>query len=81
MTAALGLVAEHAFAPEGFALETLHWDAVAGNTASAIVAKRTGFTFLGTRPSHTAIRDELHSAWVAQLHATDARTAHEGWPV
>jgi len=81
MTTALGLVADHAFSPEGFALETLHWDAVAGNSASAIVAKRIGFTFLGERPSHIAIRDELHGAWLAELHATDSRTPRDGWPV
>lgn len=79
MTEALGLVTDHAFA--GFGLETLRWDAVVGNHASAIVARRNGFTFLGTRHSHIAIRDGLHDAWVAELHSSEPRTPVDGWPV
>lgn len=79
MTEALGLVAECAF--DDLGLATLRWDAVAGNRASGRVAQRTGFTFLGTRHSHIAIRDELHDAWTAELAAGDPREPTEGWPL
>lgn len=78
MTEALGLVVDHAFTELG--LTTLRWDAVAGNRASAAVARQNGFTFLGTRPAHIAIRDELHEAWLAELNAGDPRQPSGGWP-
>lgn len=79
MTEALGLVVACAF--DDLGLTTLHWDAVAGNRASAAVARATGFTFLGTRPSHIAIRAELHDAWIAELNAGDPRQPTDGWPL
>jgi hypothetical protein len=54
---------------------------VAGNHASGLVAQRNGFAFLGTRPSHIAIRDRLHDAWIAELTATDSREPVDGWPL
>jgi len=81
MTEALGLVVEYALDPQGFALEKLRWDAVAGNHASGLVAQRNGFTFVGTSPSHIAIRDRLHDAWLAELTASDSREPVDGWPL
>ena len=79
MTEALSLVVEQAFT--GFGLATLRWDAVAGNSASGIVAQRNGFTFRGTIPNHLAIRGELHDAWIAQLTSADPREPAPGWPL
>ena len=81
MTEAVGLVAEYAFDREGLALERLRWDAVAGNRASGIVARRNGFTFTGELPNHTAIRGEAFAAWTAELTAADSREVVDGWPL
>ena len=81
MTEALGLVVEYALDPLGFGLERLRWDAVAGNYASGLVARRNGFTFLGEIPNHTVIRGEVFTAWTGELKATDNREQVDGWPL
>lgn len=81
MTEAVALVAEYALDPQGFALEKLRWDAVAGNYASGLVAQRNGFTFLGERSAHTAIRGRVYDAWLAELRADDSREPVDGWPL
>jgi len=81
MTEALGLVAEYALDPQGFALERLRWDAVAGNYASGIVARRNGFRYTGISANHIGIRGHAFDAWTAELRATDSREQVDGWPL
>jgi RimJ/RimL family protein N-acetyltransferase len=65
----------------GFADE-VSWECVAGNLASAIVARKLGFTFMGERPSVLPARDGSHPlSWHALLRASDDRTVKPGWPL
>lgn len=62
--------------------ERVAWECVPGNTASASVARKAGFRFLGERPSALGSRDGLPAtAWHAELLATDDRIPKPGWPV
>ncbi|TFD91082.1 N-acetyltransferase [Cryobacterium lactosi] len=61
--------------------DTVHWEAVAGNLASARAARKAGFRYTGLGPAGIAYRDGTHPpSWKAVLHATDDRTAPAGWP-
>ena len=63
------------FAPE------VSWECVAGNLASATVARKLGFTFGGVRPSVLPARDGSHPlSWHALLRAPDDRNPKPGWP-
>ncbi|MGV8884492.1 MAG: GNAT family N-acetyltransferase [Microbacteriaceae bacterium] len=81
MTEALRALVDYAFDPEKLGLERLHWEAVVGNTASAIVAQRNGFVFEGVSRRALAHRDIRVDAWRASLLRSDPREATEGWPV
>ena len=57
------------------------WECVVGNRASAAVARNSGFTFTGERPTELTFRDGSHpAAWHGELFATDDRTVKAGWP-
>lgn len=61
--------------------DTVHWEAVAGNLASARAARKAGFSYTGLGPAGIAYRDGTHPpSWKAVLHATDDRTPPAGWP-
>ncbi|WP_256041500.1 GNAT family N-acetyltransferase [Cryobacterium sp. SO1] len=61
--------------------DTVHWEAVAGNLASARAARKAGFRYTGLGPAGIAYRDGTHPpSWKAVLHATDDRTPPAGWP-
>jgi len=65
----------------GFA-DPVRWECVAGNEASAIVAKKVGFTFTGTGTATTTARDGSHpESWHGELRSTDSRNPKPGWPV
>jgi RimJ/RimL family protein N-acetyltransferase len=65
----------------GLAAE-VSWECVAGNQASAIVARKLGFTFGGTRPSVLPARDGSHpESWHGLLRASDDRGIKPGWPL
>lgn len=63
MTDAVRLVVDYAFAR---GLDHVVWEAYPGNLASAEVARRTGFSFLGTRVSPLPDRDgNAREVWFA----------------
>ncbi|HEU4807608.1 MAG TPA: GNAT family N-acetyltransferase [Homoserinimonas sp.] len=58
------------------------WECVAGNLASATVARKLGFTFGGVRPSVLPSRDGSHpESWHGLLRASDDRSPKPGWPL
>ena len=63
-------------------VDVIDWECVTGNTASARAARKSGFTFTGTRPAVATYRDGSHPlSWTARLRATDDRTPQPGWEV
>jgi RimJ/RimL family protein N-acetyltransferase len=61
--------------------DTVHWECVAGNLASARAARKAGFRYTGQGPAGIAYRDGTHPpSWKGVLHATDDRTPPSGWP-
>ena len=81
MTEALATIVEYAFDPQGYDLSRLHWEAVAGNWASAIVARRNGFTFEGTQRQSLVHRTVRVDSWQASLLRGDSLTFADGWPL
>jgi len=81
MTEALATIVEYAFDPQGYDLTRLHWEAVAGNWASAIVARRNGFTYEGTQRQSLVHRTSRVDSWQASLLRGDPTTFSEGWPL
>jgi len=81
MTEALATIVEYAFDPQGYDLSRLHWEAVAGNWASAIVARRNGFTYEGTQRQSLVHRSSRVDSWQASLLRGDPTTFSEGWPL
>jgi len=62
-------------------VERLAWECVVGNAASVAVARKSGFTFTGERPTQIPFRDGSHPpAWHGELRARDARDEKAGWP-
>jgi RimJ/RimL family protein N-acetyltransferase len=65
----------------GFATE-ISWECIAGNAASAIVARKLGFSFAGVKPSVLPARDGSHpESWHGLLRASDDRSVKPGWPL
>lgn len=71
-----------ALAFETLPVDAVLWECVAGNHASANVARASGFRYTGERPSRVAMRDGRHpDAWHAELHRGDhAAEAAQSWP-
>jgi RimJ/RimL family protein N-acetyltransferase len=62
MPEAVTVVADYLFAELGLA--EIRWECVVGNTASASVARKTGFRFTGAGPADLTFRDGSHpAAW------------------
>ncbi|WP_167044736.1 GNAT family N-acetyltransferase [Salinibacterium sp. ZJ454] len=83
MTEAVRLVSAWAFRDGG--VETLKWECYLSNAASAAVARKVGFRYVGTGPADLADRDGRHpEAWhgvlTAELQAHPP-AAVEDWPV
>lgn len=65
----------------GIGVGKLVWECVVGNAASAAVARKTGFAYLGEAPTQIPFRDGSHPpAWHGALGSTDTRDAKPGWP-
>ena len=80
MPEAVRVVLDWAF-ETGFAPE-VSWECVVGNAASATVARKLGFAFLGVKPSVLAARDGSHpESWHGLLRASDDRSIKPGWPL
>lgn len=81
MTEAVRLVADWAFDGDGAGLAEIGWECILGNTASAAVARRSGFRFAGEGPSRIPYRDGSHPpSWHGSLRSGDDRSPQEGWP-
>ncbi|TQF74194.1 GNAT family N-acetyltransferase [Rhodococcus spelaei] len=80
MSAAVNLVCDFGFEPDGLALERIEWRAFVGNTDSAVVARRVGFRFEGTRRAGGLQRGRRRDEWVAGLLYADPREPAEDWP-
>ncbi|AYF98290.1 GNAT family N-acetyltransferase [Protaetiibacter intestinalis] len=81
MTEALRAVVDWVFetTPE---LDRIGWEAVAGNVASARVARAAGFRYDGERPVEVRFRDgSFPNGWHAHRLRSDDGSAHEGWPL
>lgn len=62
-------------------VDSISWECVRGNMASARAAWKAGFTYTGVGPSVAAYRDGRHPpSWQARLGATDDRSPRRGWP-
>jgi len=81
MTEALQTLIEYAFDEQGLGLSRLHWQAVAGNWASAIVARRNGFRYEGVSRGALVHRDKRVNSWAATLLVSDDRVETDGWPL
>ena len=61
--------------------DSVHWECVAGNLASARAARKVGFRYTGQGPAGITYRDGTNPpSWKAVLHAEDDRTPQAGWP-
>ncbi|ASD21159.1 RimJ/RimL family protein N-acetyltransferase [Cryobacterium sp. MP_3.1] len=61
--------------------DSVHWECVAGNLASARTARKAGFRYTGQGPAGVAYRDGTHPpSWKGALRAADDRTPPAGWP-
>lgn len=61
--------------------QRIFWECIAGNAASASVARKCGFRYTGERPAVIPGRNGEHPlAWHAELVATDDRSVKQGWP-
>lgn len=81
MPFALRSVADWAFSTPWFVADRIVWECVLGNLASATVARKCGFSFLGEAPANTPARDGSRPpAWHGVLHSGDAREPKSGWP-
>jgi RimJ/RimL family protein N-acetyltransferase len=62
--------------------ETIRWECVVGNAASASVAHSAGFTFTGERPGEVLTREGIAApAWHGSLLSVDTRAPKPGWPL
>lgn len=78
MPEAVKTVAEWVFAS---GVKSIAWECVAGNLASAYVARRTGFRFAGEHESTDPYRDGKRvPSWHAVLTAENLGTPQAGWP-
>jgi RimJ/RimL family protein N-acetyltransferase len=74
------LVIDWAFANR--VVDTISWQCLEGNMASARTARKAGFSFTGVGPAIQAHRDGSYPAsWHAVLRATDTREPKHGWPI
>lgn len=78
MPEALGAVADWVFDREA---GDLFWECIPGNLASAAVARKSGFSYLGDGPSLYPDRSGAEAiAWRGSLAPTDSREPKAGWP-
>jgi RimJ/RimL family protein N-acetyltransferase len=59
---------------------SIHWEAMVGNTSSALVAQRTGFHYIGTGRSEIERFGEFPPSHRAELTAADLPGPAENWP-
>jgi RimJ/RimL family protein N-acetyltransferase len=79
-TAAVNLVCDFAFRPDGMGLWRIEWRAFVGNYPSAAVARHAGFRFEGLARHGLRQRGVPRDVWVAGLLPDDPRVTTE-WPI
>ena len=78
---ALAAVIDWAFRAPEPGLSQVLWECVAGNAASAAVARKCGFSYTGEAPTRAAWRDGSRPlSWQGVLRADDDRNPKPGWP-
>lgn len=77
VTEALRAVVDEALSPDGLGLRLVTWEALVDNTASARIAQRVGFRYLGRSTIRLRGRDE--PVLTARLRVTDRREP-QTWP-
>lgn len=81
MTEAAAIVCEWVFGTFDD-VDEIAWEATAGNIASAHVAHRAGFSFVGEAPVDHPDHDGAHpQGWHAVLRRDDDRDLKDGWPL
>ncbi|WP_067531051.1 GNAT family N-acetyltransferase [Nocardia crassostreae] len=80
MTQAVRLVCRAAFDPSWLALERVEWRAIAGNHASATVARRAGFHYEGLLRGGYVQRGVRLDSWIAGRLAADPPGPATDWP-
>ncbi|MGO4299143.1 GNAT family N-acetyltransferase [Leifsonia sp. RAF41] len=82
MSEATELVLDYGFgrAPHGLALTRMVWRALAGNAASAAVARRAGFRWDGVAPEGAEQRGARFDEWRASLLPGTPRESAGDWP-
>lgn len=81
MARAVAAVVDHAFAPDGLALDRLLWQAFVGNWRSRTVAERAGFVIEGTVRGQGLQRGVRRDSWVGTLLRADWDTGRSGDPL
>jgi RimJ/RimL family protein N-acetyltransferase len=66
--------------PGGASNKSIRWEAMVGNTSSALVAQRTGFRYLGTGRSEIERFGEFPPSHRAELTPADLPGPAENWP-
>ena len=80
MTEAVVAVTDWLFAEQG--TDVVAWECVVGNAASVSVARKSGFSFTGERPTELTFRDGSHPpAWHGILRAGEGHAPKGGWPL
>lgn len=80
MTEAVLAVCDWVFDEQG--VETIGWEAVSGNLASAGVARAAGFQYTGERPVEVVFRDGTRPmGWHGVLERDDREAPKPGWPL
>lgn len=78
MPEAVDAVLDWVFARGG---DMVLWECIPGNAASAAVARKSGFTFIGEGTSTFTDRNVGHpTVWQGRITATDRREPTSGWP-
>ncbi|HEY0259582.1 MAG TPA: GNAT family N-acetyltransferase [Lacisediminihabitans sp.] len=79
MTEAVNAVDDWLFANRR--VEQILWECVAGNLASAAVARKAGFRYTGERPTTLTHRDGTNPlSWHGVLKTGDPHEPRTGWP-
>lgn len=78
MPEAVAAVMDHWF---GSGQPAVRWECVAGNTASASVARKAGLRYSGERDAQHPNRDgSFPVSWHGELYTGDDRSEKPGWP-
>lgn len=83
MPESLGAVLDWAFEPGNpLRVDSVGWECLVGNLASAVVARKCGFAFEGEGPGRRPSASGEHPpSWRGRIGANDSRDPKPGWPM